>query len=125
VFITPAALLIAAGGHPVGDVADLLLVRGVDTLIGAVVAIGVYLVTARRHDVGKLSEAVAQTLDSAAGVAPHLAAATVTTPEALAARRALQLRAFELQQAYQAAAAAPRRLRAAADELSPAVVAPA
>src|SRR4029078_10688196 len=60
VFITPAALLIAAGGHPVGDVADLLLVRGVDTLIGAVVAIGVYLVTARRHDVAKLSDAVLQ-----------------------------------------------------------------
>jgi len=125
VFITPAALLIAAGGHPVGDVADLLLVRGVDTLIGAVVAIGVYLVTARRHDVVKLSEAVAQTLDSAAGVAPHLAAATVTTPEALAARRDLQLRAFELQQAYQAADAGSRRMRAAAEELWPAVVATA
>jgi uncharacterized membrane protein YccC len=122
-FITPAALLIAAGGHPVGDVAGLLLTRGVDTLIGAVVAIGVYLATARRHDVVKLSEAVAQTLDSVAGVAPHLATGAVTTSDALAARRDLQLRAFELQQAYQAADAGSRRLRGAAEELWPAVAA--
>jgi uncharacterized membrane protein YccC len=123
VFITPAALLIAAGGQPVGDVTDLLLARGIDTLIGAVVAIGVYLATARSHDIVKLSEAVAQTLDSVAGLAPHLAAAAVTTPEALAARRDVQLRAFELQQAYQAADAGSRRTRAAAEELWPAAAA--
>ncbi|HET7668489.1 MAG TPA: FUSC family protein [Mycobacterium sp.] len=123
VFITPAALLIAAGGHRVGDVAELLLARGVDTLIGAVVAIGVYLATARRHDAVKLSEAVAQTLDSLAAVAPHLAAAAVNTPDALAARRDLQLRAFELQQAYQAADAGSRTLRNTAEELWPAVAA--
>jgi uncharacterized membrane protein YccC len=121
VFITPAALLIASGGRPVADVADLLVERGVDTLIGAVVAIGVYLATARRHDVVKLSEAVAQTLDAAAKVAPHLAAGAVTTPEASAARRDLQLQAFELQPAYQAAVAG--RGRAAAERLWPAVAA--
>jgi uncharacterized membrane protein YccC len=125
VFITPTALLIAAGGQPVGDVMDLLLARGIDTLIGAVVAIGVYLATARSRDVVELSEAVAQTLESAARVAPHLASAEVTTPEALAARRDLQLRAFELQQAYQAVAAGSRRLRAAAEGLWPAIAATA
>jgi uncharacterized membrane protein YccC len=123
VFITPAALLIASAGHPVADVVGFSLARGIDTLIGAAVAIGVYLATARRHDVVKLSGAVAQTLDSAAGVAPHLAAAKVTTPAALAARRDLQLRAFELQQAYQAAVAASPRQRATAEALWPVVAA--
>ena len=49
VFITPTALTIATGGLVVGDVGDLLLARGLDTLIGFVVAVAVYLPTARRE----------------------------------------------------------------------------
>jgi uncharacterized membrane protein YccC len=126
VFITPAALLIASGGRPVADVmavVELLLARGVDTLIGAVVAILVYLLTTRDHDIVKLSEAVAAALDAAAAAAPHLAANTVASPAALAARRDLQLRAFELQAAYATATAASHRRRDAAERLWPAVAA--
>jgi uncharacterized membrane protein YccC len=123
IFITPAALLIASGGRAVDDVAALLLDRGLDTLIGAAIAIAVYLASARRGDVVKLSEAIAATLESTANVAPHLAAAHVTTPDALTARRNLQLRAFELQPAYQAATAASPHRRAIAERLWPALAA--
>jgi uncharacterized membrane protein YccC len=123
VFITPAALLIAAGGRPVDDLIGFLLARGVDTLIGAVVAVVVYLATARGHDNARLSEAIAAALESVAAVAPHLAAGAVTTPAALEARRDLQLRVFDLQPAYQAALAGSRRRRDNAERLWPAVVA--
>ena len=48
VFITPTALTISSGGHPVGDVAELLLARGLDTLIGCAVALLVYRLTLGR-----------------------------------------------------------------------------
>jgi uncharacterized membrane protein YccC len=121
VFITAAALLIASGGHPIDDLAGFLIPRGIDTLIGAAVAVVVYLATARRHDVVKLSETLAQTLEAVAAVAPHLASGVITTSAAVVARRDLQLEAFELQHAYQAAAAGSRRQRDAAERLWPAV----
>src|SRR5262249_21828058 len=118
-----AALLIGSGGRPVTDIPDLLLTRGVDTLIGAAVAVAVYLVTARGHDAVKLSEIVAQALESLAAVARHLVAGAVTTPGALTARRDLQLRALELQQAYEAAVAGSVSARDAAERLWPVVAA--
>jgi uncharacterized membrane protein YccC len=123
VFITAAALLIASGGQRIDDVTRLLLARGTDTLIGTAVAVVVYLATARRHDVVKLSETVAQALESAAAVAPHLATGGVTTAAAVKARRDLQLRTFDLQLAFDAAKAGSHRQRQAAERLWPAVAA--
>lgn len=123
VFITAAALLIGAGGRPVADIPDLLLTRGIDTLIGAAVAVAVYLATARGQDYVKLSESVALSLESVAAVAGYLAADAVTRPDALTARRDLQLRALDLQQAYQAAVAGSPRRRDAAERLWPVVAA--
>jgi uncharacterized membrane protein YccC len=123
VFITAAALLIGSGGRPVADVADLLLTRGVDTFIGAGVAVVVYLATARGHDVVRLSETIAQTLESVNAVARYLADDDVTRPEALTARRDLQLRALDLQQAYHAAVVGSPRLRDRAERLWPLVAA--
>lgn len=123
VFITAAALLIGSGGRPVADIADLLLTRGIDTLIGAAVAIGVYLVTAQRHDVIKLSEIVAQSLESIATVGRYLATDAVTAAQSLTARRDLQLHALEMQQAYQAAVAGSPRQRDVAEQLWPVVAA--
>ena len=52
VFITPLALTVASGGRPVGEVGGLLLARGVDTLIGCVVALAVYLLITRASGCG-------------------------------------------------------------------------
>ena len=123
VFITAAALLIGSGGRPVADISDLLLTRGIDTLIGAAVAVVVYLATERGHDFVKLSEIVAQALESVEAVAQYLVADAVTGPEAFTARRDLQLRALELQQAYQAAVAGSPRRRDVAEQLWPLVAA--
>jgi hypothetical protein len=123
VFITCAALLIASGGRRIDDLTGFLLARGTDTLIGTAVAVAVYLATARRHDVVKLSETIAQALESVAAVAPHLATGAVTTSAAVEARRDLQLRAFDLQQAFDAARAGSLRQREAAERLWPAVAA--
>lgn len=123
VFITPAALLIASGGRPIEDLPGFVLERGFDTLIGAAVAVVVYLATARGRDVAKLSQSIAATLDAVVAVAPHLAGGDVTSPAALTARRDLQLRAFELQPGYQAALAGSPRRRDDAERMWPALVA--
>ncbi|WP_457147161.1 FUSC family protein [Mycobacterium sp. URHB0021] len=57
VFITATALTISSGSRQV-DVGDLLLDRGVDTLIGCVVGLGVYLVMARHQEATRLADAV-------------------------------------------------------------------
>ena len=53
VFITPLALTMSSGGHPVDDIDELLLARGIDTLIGCVVALAVYLLIGRRHNAAR------------------------------------------------------------------------
>ena len=123
VFITPAALTIASGGLVVGDVGDLLLARGLDTLIGFVVAVAVYLPTARRGNPARLAEAIARTLDAVAATSRHLALGEVTTVGARAARRDLQVRALAMRSTYEAAVAGAARGRRSAECKWPAVAA--
>ncbi len=47
IFITPAALTIASGGHRITHVLDMLLARGIDTVIGCAVALLVLWFTRR------------------------------------------------------------------------------
>ena len=123
VFITPAALTIATGGLAVGDVGDLLLARGLDTLIGFVVAVAVYLPTARRGNPARLSEAIARTLDAVASISRHLGLGEVTTVAARSARRELQVRALAMRSTYDAAVAGSARARRSEERKWPAVVA--
>ena len=49
VFITPTALVISTGGRPVDDVANLMITRVVDTVIGVAVGMAVYAATMAHH----------------------------------------------------------------------------
>ena len=102
VFITPIALTIASGGHPVDDVGGLLFARGMDTLIGCSLALAVYLLVGRRQKPRHVPEAVARVLDAVAATSRHLAVGAVSTEPAKAARRDLQIRAIAMMAAYDA-----------------------
>lgn len=123
IFITPIALTIASGGRKTADVSELVLARGVDTAIGCGVALLVYVVTARRGPATRMPEVITRTVSAALDTAQHLARGAVTTPEALLARRTLQLRAIELLQHYDTSVGASPSQRVAAERSWPAVVA--
>ncbi|ODT74277.1 MAG: hypothetical protein ABS76_37450 [Pelagibacterium sp. SCN 64-44] len=123
VFITAAALTIAAGGHPVPDVGHLLWVRGVDTAIGCVVGLMVLLLTTPRTATMRIPQELANTL-VALQTALHLAArGEIGTDAAWRARRDLQHRTLILLRAYDAAIDASPLLRDSAERSWPAVVA--
>jgi uncharacterized membrane protein YccC len=123
VFMTPAALTIASGGERVSDIAGLLLARGVDTLIGCVAALAVYLLTARLHGAGRLRDAIALTLDAVAATSRHLARGEPATKAARIARRDLQIRAIAMLPIYDTAIGGSLRERTSAERMWPAVVA--
>ncbi|MDV3128889.1 FUSC family protein [Mycobacterium sp. 21AC1] len=123
VFITPAALTIASGGHAVTNVGDLLLARGADTLIGCAVALLVYRLTLRRRSRPGLATAISATVDAVATTLPYLATGAVATAEARTDRRDLQLRAMALLPAYDADIGGSAAQRVAAESMWPTVVA--
>lgn len=123
VFITAVALTISSAGHPEHDIGEILISRGVDTLIGCLVATAVYLASASGRRPRRLRDRLAALLDAVADVVPHIVDGTVTTPAALVARREVQLRAIGLTHAYDDATAGSNAQRAAAEELWPAVAA--
>lgn len=121
VFITAAALTIATGTREV-DIPSLLLARGSDTLVGCGIGVAVYLISSRFQEAARLQDCLADTVDATAVTSVHLAEDT-STLVARTARRDLQLAAIELRDAAESAAAGPSRLRAAAEDLQPAVLA--
>ncbi len=123
IFITPAALTIASGGHHITNVPDVLLARGIDTVIGCAVALLVLWFTRRGHAAARPAQAIAATLDAVAVVVGHLAAAAVTTGQARNDRRDLQLRAMAMLPVYDTAIGGSARSRVAAERLWPAIVA--
>jgi uncharacterized membrane protein YccC len=123
IFITPAALTIASGGHRVHNVPDLLLARGIDTVIGCAVALLVLWLTQRGRTASAPGASIAATLTAVAAVLPHLSAGTVTTPAARTDRRDLQLRAMAMLPAYDTAIGGTARLRVTAERLWPAIAA--
>lgn len=123
VVITPAALTIGSGGRPVDDLGELLLTRGVDTLIGCGVAFAVLLLGGQRYDANRVDRALAAALDACAALAPHLASGAVTSDAARAARRDAQTGAIAVLLAYDSAVAAGAAARGAAERLWPAVTA--
>lgn len=123
IFITPAALTIASGGHHIADVPAMLLARGVDTVIGCAVALLVLRLTRRGHPAARPAESIATTLDAVAIVVGHLAAGAVTTDQARNDRRDLQLRAMAMLPVYDTAIGGSTRSRVAAERLWPTIVA--
>jgi uncharacterized membrane protein YccC len=115
VFITAAALTISTANHDVAT-GPLLLDRGVDTVIGCVIGVVVYLLSAGRQEADRLGAALAGALDCAATATAKLGA-----PEGRRARRDLQLSIIALGTAYDAALAGPRRHRDTAARLARAV----
>ncbi|MDH6245618.1 FUSC family protein [Mycobacterium sp. OTB74] len=123
VFITPAALTIASGGHRVPDVPGLLLARGIDTVIGCAVALAVLWVTHRSRGIADPSSTVAATLEAVGVVIGHLGSGAVTTAPARTDRRDLQLRAMAMLPAYDTAVRGSARHRLAAERLWPTIAA--
>ena len=123
VFITGAALTIAAGGHPVQDVGGYLWARGIDTLAGCVLALLVFRVIPPRATVRHIPEQLVRALRAVADTTDHLARGEVTTTEARKCRRELQLASFALTHAYEDSLAASRAQRFAAEGLWPAIAA--
>ena len=123
VFITPLALVIGSGGARVDEIGELLLARGVDTLVGCVVALAVFLVTIRVGSTVGLPEAMTAAVDGVRAVLPHLARGAVTTPDARMARRDLQHRTLALAETYEARVGVSAAQQRAAEVRWPAVVA--
>lgn len=123
IFITPLALTIAAGGHPVPDLQHFLVTRGLDTVIGCLVALLVYRVALHRSGPAPLTAAV-RAVDAAIELTDvHLRAGAVTSAPARAARRDLQLSAMKLLDVYQGAIGGSAEQRAEAERMWPTVAA--
>lgn len=123
VFITPIALTIASGGHPVADVGHLLLARGLDTVIGCAAALLVYRIAIRHRGHAPVTEAIDATAAAIAATTSHLESGAVTTAAARADRRDLQLRAMAMLDAYQGAVGGSAAQQDAAERLWPTVAA--
>lgn len=123
IFITPLALTIAAGGRPVPDLQHFLVTRGLDTVIGCLVALVVYRVASHRHGPAPLTAAVRATDAAIELTDVHLRAGAVTSAPARAARRDLQLSAMNLLDVYQGAIGGSAEQRADAERLWPTVAA--
>lgn len=123
VFITAAALTIAASGQSTAGIGDLLFARGFDTVIGCVVALIVHLATASRAVAVPLPREVADTLTAVQPALTFLAGGDTVSEPARRARRDLQHRALALMTAYEMSAGASPRDRKFAEEMWPTVVA--
>lgn len=123
VFITAAALTLAAGGLPVPDPGSYLLARGVDTAVGCAVALAVFRLTWPRASAALLPEQLTDTLQAIQTVAGQLAAGDTGSRAAHRARRELQHQCFAIIQAYQRATAASRQPSQAVETLWPAIAA--
>jgi hypothetical protein len=89
VFITAMALVIASGGHAVHDLGHLLWVRGLDTVLGCLIGLGVHVSTAPRSIAVPIPRQISRTLAAAEAVLPFLANCDVTSVSARRARRDL------------------------------------
>ena len=123
VFITAAALTIAAGGQPVPDVGHLLWVRGTDTTIGCIIGLAVLVLTTPRVVAVRIPQEIARTLDAVNTMIELMARGAICTPDARSAQRDLQHRTIVLLQSYDAGVGATPRHREIAEQMWPAVVA--
>ena len=123
VFVTSIALTMAFAGERVADVPDVLLARGIDTVIGCLTALAVYASTAKLMDARRVPEAVAVTLASIGNVVSHLSNGDVTIPAARTARRDLHSQTVALLSAVDASVDGSPSQRRTAEQLWPVVIA--
>jgi hypothetical protein len=120
-FFTPMALLIATAVSASSDVSQLLVARGLDTMIGCGVGLAVLLAT-YRTDTATMKNALSETLSAAKSLLPFLSRGEVTTTAARIARRRLRSNAFDLILLYEEQAGGTGRAREEADRTWPAIV---
>lgn len=121
-FFTPMALLMTTAANQSSfEINQLLVARGLDTIIGCGIGLAVLLATYRTESVTARS-ALSQTLGAANSVLPFLSRGDVTTAEARVARRRLRFAAFDLVQLYEEQAGGTARARKEADRTWPAIV---
>jgi uncharacterized membrane protein YccC len=123
VFITAAALTIAAGGHPVPDVGHMLWVRGVDTFIGCATGLAILASMTPRKIAVRIPQELVNTLAALQTALAQAVKGEVTTTAARQARRDLQHRTIALLQTYDAGVGATPWHRDAAERSWPAVIA--
>ncbi len=121
VFITGAALTIAAGGQPVADIGGMLLARGLDTLLGCACALAAFRLVPPRTDARSFTDGVRQCLAAIRDTCLVLASGEVTTSSARATRRDLQHCSFLLEQRMEDALAGSSAQRDAAEHWWPGV----
>ena len=121
-FFTPMALLMATAVSASSDVSQLLVARGLDTIIGCGVGLAVLLAT-YRTDAATVRNALSETLTAAKSVLPFLSGGEVTSAEARVTRRRLRSNAFDLILLYEEQAGGTGRARGEADRIWPAIVA--
>jgi uncharacterized membrane protein YccC len=122
-FITAIALTMASGGRELPDITVLLWDRGIDTVIGCAIGIGVLLVTTPRAVAVPIPQELAAALKAAQEVLNFVATGDAVSGEARRTRRNLQHRTIVLLTAYELGAGARAQDRRYAEELWPAVVA--
>ena len=122
IFITALAITMASGGHPVENIAGLLWVRAIDTIIGCAIGIGVLMATAPRALAVPIPQELAAALDAAQELLKFAAVGDAVSPGAKRSRRNLQHRAIALLTAYELGAGARQQDRRFAEGLWPAVV---
>lgn len=123
IFITGAALTIASGGQSIESPQDYLLARGVDTVVGCVIALIVFRALPPRTLTRRIPAQLEHTLNCVANVSTHLAKGEVTTFEARTARRDLQRASFALAQAHEDGIAGSRDDRRRAENAWPTIAA--
>jgi len=121
-FFTPMALLMATAGGLSSEVSQLLVARGLDTLIGCGVGLAVLVVT-YRTDPATVKNALSETLVAAKSVLPFLSRGGIKSTSARIARRRLRSNAFDLILLYEEQAGGTGRAREEADRIWPAIVA--
>lgn len=123
VFVTSIALVIASGGHVVGDPLALLGARGVDTVTGCLVGLLVHAIFGPRGSTASIRARMVSTLTLVRATLEHLAHDDVTSDAALRARRDLQRGIFAVLDAYETQTGGVARKRRRAERTWPTVVA--
>jgi uncharacterized membrane protein YccC len=121
-FFTPMALLMATAFSASSDAGQLLVARGLDTMIGCAVGLAILLAT-YRAGTATVRNALSDTLAAAKSVLPFLSRGDVTSVAARVARRQLRSNAFDLILLYEEQAGGTGRAREEADGSWPAIVA--
>ena len=115
-FITATGMTLAAGGHVQADPLGFLLARGVDTLLGCVVALMVFRLLPARHAQRQVDQELTALLQELVALNSHLAWAELGSPRARQLRASVSHRRFALAQAWEQAQQADPASRADADQ---------